>query len=76
MAAKRQLVSIKVDKNYFEKFFEPERIRISRIKGCNFSQSSFTAFIAASGARLKYPKNSLKYGPHVKRRKTGFYSVI
>jgi len=49
-------VHLMVDKTYFDKCFEPERRRLSNKMGITFTQKSFTAYIAASGARIKYPK--------------------
>ena len=54
--AKRNIVSTKVDKDYFEKFFEPERRRINAKLNLNLSQTKFTAFIHQSGAKLTFPK--------------------
>lgn len=63
----RNHVSIKVDKNYFEKFFEPERRRLSGKLGLNLSQQKFTAYIHRSGARLNFPKG-MNLNPIRKRR--------
>lgn len=66
--AKRNHVSIKVDKDYFEKFFEPARINLSNKLGINFSQQKFTAYIQRSGAKLKFPKPKNTFAPKKKYR--------
>lgn len=67
----RSTVHIKVDKNYFDKCFEPERIKLQNRIGINFSQANFTAYLAASGAKIKYQKMSKKFAPK-KVRNGGF----
>ena len=66
MAKSRNSVHLIVDRNYFDKCFEPERRRLSNKIGKDLSQSKFTAYLHASGARIRYPKKSNKYAP--KRR--------
>jgi hypothetical protein len=53
-------VFIRVSKNYFEKVFEPERIKLQNIKGIKLTQIGFTEFLVRSGSKIKYPKNALK----------------
>lgn len=75
MATKNRPVTIKVDRNYFENFFEPERRRLSSKLGINLTQAKMTAYIASSGAKLKYPKNNMKYFGYRKKR-GGFSSSL
>ena len=65
--AKRNHVSIKVDKDYYDKFFEPARRSLSNRLGYNFSQEKFTAYIHRSGAKLKFPKPRSTFAPKTKR---------
>ena len=66
---KNKHVIIKVDKHYFDNFFEPERKRLGSIFGREFKQREFTAFISHSGAKIKYPKMNKKFFP---KNKGGF----
>ena len=67
MAIRNKNVCIKVDKNYFESFFEPERKRLEKKLGVSFTQPKFTAFLARSGATLNYPKMNNMFAPKKKR---------
>ena len=64
--AKRNMVSCKVDKDYFEKFFEPERRRLSSKLGTNLSQQKFTSYLYRSGARLVFPRQKNTFAPKKK----------
>lgn len=66
--AQRNHVSIKVDKDYYEKFFEPERKRLSSKLGVNFSQMKFTSYIYRSGAKIQFPKMKNTFAPKSKKR--------
>jgi hypothetical protein len=63
----RNHVSVKMDKNYFEKFFEPERRKLSSKLGLNLSQTKFTSYLHRSGAQLIFPK-TMNINPIKKRR--------
>ena len=67
MAKRNQNLCIKVDKYYFDRVFEPERKRLSTKFGINFTQPKFTAYIARSGATLKYPKRNNQFAPKKRR---------
>ena len=49
-------VSIRVDKDYFDKVFEPDRKKLSQKIGKNFNQREYTAYLARKKLRIKMPK--------------------
>ena len=61
-------VGILVDKGFFDKVFEPERIRLQNKFGVkNFSQREFTSYVAKSGAKFAYPEMKKTFAPRKKR---------
>lgn len=63
MANRNKIVSIKVDKIYFENIFEPGRKALQNKLGINFSQPKYTAYIAMKKLNIKNPKLSNKFYP-------------
>ena len=49
-------VTIRVDKTYFERVFEPERRNLGIKIGREFTQREFTAYIARKKLKIKTPK--------------------
>jgi len=57
---KDQLVSIRVNKNFFDNIFEPARKKQEVKMGIRISQSKFTKFLDKSKAEFKLPKQKIK----------------
>lgn len=54
---KNRPVTLRVDKHYFDKVFEPARKRMQNRLGLSkFTQPQFTAYLAKSKMKIKYPK--------------------
>jgi hypothetical protein len=70
MAKRNQDVCIKVNKNFFDRIFEPERRRLSNKFGLNISHSKFTSYLANSNAKLSYPK--INPSPFFNKRRNTF----
>lgn len=49
-------VSIKVDKMYFDRIFEPDRKKLGVKIGRNFSQKEYTAYLARKKLKIHAPK--------------------
>ena len=60
MSKRYNFVSIKVDKNFFENFFEPERKKLEAKFNRSLSQAKFTEFLYKSGSKLWYPKQKIR----------------
>jgi hypothetical protein len=56
-------VSLKVDKMYFDRIFEPNRRKLSTKIGRNFTQREYTAYLARKSLRIGIPKRSRKFSP-------------
>jgi hypothetical protein len=56
MSKPYNFVSIKVDKNFFDKMFEPERKKLELKFDKRISQPKFTEFLFKSGGKLWFPK--------------------
>lgn len=55
----RNSVYMAMDRNYFDKCFEPERRKLQKKLGLNnLTQQKFTAILHASGAKIKFPKRN------------------
>ena len=61
--AKKNSVCTKLDKDYYDKFFEPERRKLSSKLGINLSQQKFTSYLYRSGAKIQYPKVNKTFAP-------------
>lgn len=66
---------IKVDRYYYDNFFEPERKKLEKKLGVSLTQPGFTAYIARSGAKIKFPKIKNNFAPK-KSRNGGFRFTI
>lgn len=66
MAIRNNSVTIKVDKNYFENHFEPERRSLEKRLGLPMTQTKFTAYLANSGAKIQFPKSNKKFSPKIR----------
>jgi len=54
---KTKKVHISIDESFYRNIFEPERKRLCKVKGVNFTIPNFTEYMAKSGVKFKYPKN-------------------
>ena len=60
MSKRYNFVSIKVDKNFFDNMFEPERKKLEMKLNKRISQPKFTEFLYRSGSKLWNPKMNFK----------------
>lgn len=61
----KDFVHIKVDRNYFDKIFEPERRKAQARAGINLTQPAFTQMLWRANVKFKYgrkPAQSRKRG--------------
>jgi hypothetical protein len=61
--AKRNNVSVKLHKDYFEKIFEPGRRSLERKFGVSFSQTKYTEYLVKKQLQVPRMKQSKKYFP-------------
>ena len=68
----RRRVHINIDEHFFNNIFEPERKKLSKIKGVNFTIPKFTEYMAKANVKFNYPKVSYipkKFKPLRKTKK-------
>ena len=63
---KKKRVHILIDKNFYDNIFEPERKKLSLLKGVNFTIPNFTEYLAKKGAKIKY--SNKKFSPKLPRK--------
>lgn len=69
MVRKNDKVHLMVHKNFFNQVFEPERMKLEKVKGCKFTQSKFTEFLAKNKVKFVMPKQNEKFMSKRKRKK-------